>query len=215
MPSHAHRCLQTIRLPTFCRWWATSVPSDILVSLEWLCWWRLRLRYLDVWCLRVEMLPIITLRAIRTNGTWGHLTIMICVFPACERWAFYPNLMRWRNAALNWRMTDVQESSEQQNGIKDSSSKVNRWLRLPRVSIMPLVFEGYPWLLYSCKLSELRNGNIHLKRHPRAPSILGSHRFLRSRWPFITMGEFRRSYLNNNSTDTAANSYVVFSVRQA
>lgn len=163
MPSHAHRCLQTIRLPTFCRWWATSVPSDILVSLEWLCWWRLRLRYLDVWCLRVEMLPIITLRAIRTNGTWGHLTIMICVFPACERWAFYPNLMRWRNAALNWRMTDVQESSEQQNGIKDSSSKVNRWLRLPRVSIMPLVFEGYPWLLYSRKLSELRNGNIHLK----------------------------------------------------
>lgn len=48
MPSHGQHCLQTIKLPTFCRWWATSVPSDILVSSEWLCWWRLRLRYLDV-----------------------------------------------------------------------------------------------------------------------------------------------------------------------
>lgn len=105
MPSHTHCCWQTIRSPTFCRWWATSVPSDILVSLEWLCWWRLRLRYLDVWCLRVAMLPITTLRATKTNRTWGHLTIMIYVFPACERWAFYPNLMRRRNAVLNRRMT--------------------------------------------------------------------------------------------------------------
>lgn len=79
---------------------------------------------------------------------------------------------------------DVQDSSEQQNGSKDSSSKVNRWLRPPRVSTMPLVFEGYPWLLYSHKLSELRNRNI-------SGLCLSSHHFLHSRWPFITMGEFR------------------------
>lgn len=115
---------------------------------------RTEVRYLDVWDLRLEMFPIIILRVTRTNGTYVHLIVMNYMFPMCERQAFYPNLMRrWRNAALNLRMT---YKITQSNKIGDSGHRPSH------ASIMPLVFEGYPRLLYSHRLSELRNSN---KRH--------------------------------------------------
>lgn len=47
------------------------------------------------------------------------------------------------------------------------------------LSTMPLVFEGYPWLLYSHKLSELRNGNItpQMGVYPFAASVSGPSPF--------------------------------------
>lgn len=115
---------------------------------------RTEVRYLDVWDLRLEMFPIIILRVTRTNGTYVHLIVMNYMFPMCERQTFYPNLMRrWRNAALNLRMT---YKITQSNKIGDSGHRPSH------ASIMPLVFEGYPRLLYSHRLSELRNSN---KRH--------------------------------------------------
>lgn len=115
---------------------------------------RTKVRYLDVWDLRPEIFPIIILRVTRTNGTYVHLIIMNYMFPMCERQTFYPNLMRrWRNSALNLRMT---YRIAQSNKIGDSGHRPSH------ASIMPLVFEGYPRILYSHRLSELRNSN---KRH--------------------------------------------------
>lgn len=133
------------------------------------------------------------------------------------RETFYPNLMRrWRNAVLNLRMTcRIAQSNKMAVRIQLPKQIGGAGYRPSHASRMPLVFEGCPRLL------SLQPQTIRVKEQEHTPQktpnlqlpCLGSYQYLISRWPFVTTGEFRRKYLNSNSTEAAADTnYRVFSM---